>query len=124
MPAPVYAPDGRTSASPSSTSITEEAPHWEITWRVSANARSGTSAVLSGLGLFLRSTEAGRPTPRAASERAPRLASAFPAAFGSSLTTFPMAASLYGQLARKPISLPRMEGAEHLRMRAQAPLGG
>ena len=49
----MYAPDGRTSASPSSTSITEEAPHWEITWRVSANARSGSSAPLRTNSLML-----------------------------------------------------------------------
>src|SRR6266566_279754 len=63
-----------------------------------------TSAVLSGRGLRRRSTDPGRPTPRAANARALRWAAAWPAAVGSSLTTLPMAASLYGQLARKPHS--------------------
>src|SRR5205814_4936008 len=63
-----------------------------------------TSAVLSGRGRRRRSREPGWPTPLAAIARSLRFADPLPAAFGSSLTTFPMAASLYGQLARKHVS--------------------
>ena len=46
MPAPVYRPEGRPSASPITTSMNDTPPGCETSWRASETARSGISAPL------------------------------------------------------------------------------